>query len=800
MHATRRDLWSEGSSPTGRRWARAAALIAVAGFAWLAAPVAAQAQVTPPQDEAFTPKNTLIDIDVLANDGTGHTINSTASVLRVTEVGSGSTATVGTATIIGSDTGAEIRFEPNTGFVGSAEFTYVTVAPGIGGSNTVTVFVRVLETVVITTEPADVTVTPPAAASFTAAATGGGTLSYQWQRDGEDISGATSATYTLDPTALADNGAQFQVVVSNAAEEVTSAAAILTINARPSFTLPADPNRNQTVAEDAGDQTVTGFASAISAGPANESGQVLTFNVEIPAAGEALFSAAPAIDLASGNLSYTPADDANGTTTVTLTDDGGTPGVTADDATSAAQTFDITIDAVNDPPTIVITAETLLEDRGVSTATVAATYVATDEDGDTLTVDFTAGTNTDGHYTLDTDNAEVKLTDVGVAAVNLGGPLSAIALSVDDGTVTATATATPTVTPVNDPPTIVITAETLTEDGGATVAATYVAADEENASLTVTFTVGTNTNGYYELDTDNAEVELTADGAAVVNAGGTLSAIELTVTDGDNATATATATPTVTPVNDPPTIVITAETLTEDGGATVAATYVAADEENASLTVTFTVGTNTNGYYELDTDNAEVELTADGAEVVNAGGTLSAIELTVTDGDNATATATATPTVTPVNDPPTIVITAETLFEDGGATVAATYVAADEETTSPTVTLTANPHYTLDTDNAEVELTADGAAVVNAGGTLSAIELTVTDGDNATATATATPTVTPVNDPPTIVITAETLFEDGGATVAATYVAADEETTSPTVTLTATPQPNTLYGQRPRSS
>ncbi|NKB57606.1 MAG: hypothetical protein GKS00_14865, partial [Alphaproteobacteria bacterium] len=116
------------------------------------------------------------------------------------------------------------------------------------------------------------------------------------------------------------------------------------------------------------------------------------------------------------------------------------------------------------------------------------------------------------------------------------------------------------------------------------------------------------------------------------------------MTDGDNATATATATPTVTPVNDPPTIVITAETLTEDGGATVAATYVAADEENASLTVTFTVGTNTNGYYELDTDNAEVELTADGAAVVNAGGTLSAIELTVTDGDNATATATATPT------------------------------------------------------------------------------------------------------------------------------------------------------------
>ncbi len=223
-----------------------------------------------------------------------------------------------------------------------------------------------------------------------------------------------------------------------------------------------------------------------------------------------------------------------------------------------------------------------------------------------------------------------------------------------------------------------ITAETLFEDRGlaaGAAAATYVAADEETTSPTVTLTA----NPHYTLDTDNAEVELTADGAAVVNAGGTLSAIELTVTDGDNATATATATPTVTPVNDPPTIVITAETLTEDGGATVAATYVAADEENASLTVTFTVGTNTNGYYELDTDNAEVELTADGAAVVNAGGTLSAIELTVTDGDNATATATATPTVTPVNDAPVASAVKITGELSVGKTLTGSYTFEDED-------------------------------------------------------------------------------------------------------------------------
>ena len=52
---------------------------------------------------------------------------------------------------------------------------------------------------------------------------------YQWQRDGVDIPGATAATYRLDPTAAADNGAAFRVVVTNALGSATSAAAPLTV-------------------------------------------------------------------------------------------------------------------------------------------------------------------------------------------------------------------------------------------------------------------------------------------------------------------------------------------------------------------------------------------------------------------------------------------------------------------------------------------------------------------------------------------------------------------------------------------
>jgi hypothetical protein len=80
----------------------------------------------------------------------------------------------------------------------------------------------------IATQPASQNVTAGASASFTVTATGGGTLAYQWRKGGTAISGATSATYTIAASAAAD-AASYDVVVSNSAGSVTSAAATLTV-------------------------------------------------------------------------------------------------------------------------------------------------------------------------------------------------------------------------------------------------------------------------------------------------------------------------------------------------------------------------------------------------------------------------------------------------------------------------------------------------------------------------------------------------------------------------------------------
>src|SRR5207237_4239672 len=88
----------------------------------------------------------------------------------------------------------------------------------------------------ITTQPASRTVTAGQTASFSVTATGTAPLSYQWQRGGVPISGATLASYTTPSTTSGDNGAQFTVVVSNPAGSVTSNVATLTVNVQR-FTL-----------------------------------------------------------------------------------------------------------------------------------------------------------------------------------------------------------------------------------------------------------------------------------------------------------------------------------------------------------------------------------------------------------------------------------------------------------------------------------------------------------------------------------------------------------------------------------
>ena len=91
-----------------------------------------------------------------------------------------------------------------------------------------------------TLQPVSMTVTAPATASFSVAATGTPAPTYQWMQSinggaFSNIAGATSASYTTAATTTANSGTQFECVVTNASGSVTSIAATLTVNAAPSL-------------------------------------------------------------------------------------------------------------------------------------------------------------------------------------------------------------------------------------------------------------------------------------------------------------------------------------------------------------------------------------------------------------------------------------------------------------------------------------------------------------------------------------------------------------------------------------
>ena len=177
----------------------------------------------------------------------------------------------------------------------------VTVSNAVGNATSDAATLTVLDTPGITTQPQSVSGIGGQSASFSVTATGSGTLSYQWSKDGVPISGATSSTLDLTGLLLTDAGS-YTVRVSNAAGGITSNAATLTVTKLDqtiTFTQPANrPFAATPISLSAASGAGLPVTFSIVSGPASLSGSSLTptgtgmITVRASQAGNATYNAA----------------------------------------------------------------------------------------------------------------------------------------------------------------------------------------------------------------------------------------------------------------------------------------------------------------------------------------------------------------------------------------------------------------------------------------------------------------------------------------------------------------------------
>jgi len=459
-------------------------------------------------------------------------------------------------------------------------------------------------------------------------------------------------TYTPDPGFNGDDTFTFRVNDGEFDSAIATATITVgAVNDAPTFTTGGD----QTVLEDAAAQNLA-WATSIDDGDPGD--QVLTFSLSND--NNALFSGQPAI-AADGTLSYTPAADANGSATVTvsLSDDGGIDNSGAD--TSSASTFTITVTAVNDAPTFTVGADRMVdEDSGAQTIAGGATTISagpTDEAGQTVSFYVSNSDNTlfevqpaiDSTGTLTFTPA---LDKNGTATVTVS--LSDNGGTADGGIDTsATQTFGITITGVNDPPVVDPVQLTINEDGSATRTLTV---SDPDGDASFTYAVTTQPSGGMASFSDTVPGQFTYTPDLDFNGEDQFT---VTVTDTSGGGGGATVTITVTAENDEPVAFPQSVETNED--TPIAVTLTAVDVENDTLTYAVV-----NGPSHGALSGTAPNLVYTPAENYFGGDSFT---FTANDGEFDSTAGTVTINVVEINDPPVAVPDAVTVNQNSGANV-----------------------------------------------------------------------------------------------------------------------------------
>lgn len=627
-----------------------------------------------------------------------------------------------------------------------------------------------------------------------------------------NANGSTLVTVTLSDGGGTLNGG------SDTSSSHTFLLHITPVNDAPSFVKGSD----ESVLEDAGPQVVLNWASALSTGPTDESGQELSFAVT--AANPSLFSVQPSIDPVTGQLSYTPAANANGSTliTVTLQDNGGTLNGAAN--TSVAQTFNISITAVNDTPSFIVGSDsTVLEDAGAVSLNAWATGILSgpaDEAGQVLAFTVTAADPSLFSVQPAIDPVTGTLTFTPAANKN-GSTLVTVVLADNGGTASGgndtstTQTFNIVITGVNDAPSFTLPGspdQTVNEDTGSQSVSSFATglttgpADEAGQSLAFQVSNDNNTLFSVQPTIDSVTGNLTytlaenANGTAVVtvllqDGGGTAGG-------GVDTSTAQTFIITVNAVNDAPIFTKGAnQSVVEDAGPQSVTGWAsnifpgpAAVTNEFDQLVDFIVTNDNNALFSAQPAiSANGKLTYQAAPNANGTATVT-VKIhddagTAHGGVDTSSTQTFTITVVAQNDAPVANDATFSVSENATAgtvvgSVTATDVDAGDTKTYAIISGNSSGTFAINAATGQITVVNNALLDFETNPTLMLI-VKVTDGSNAVGTANITINVTNIDDPLVLRLPSEmAVYVKRGGAVAIDPAASASDQDTPNIDFT----------------
>ncbi len=269
------------------------------------------------------------------------------------------------------------------------------------------------------------------------------------------------------------------------------------------------------------------------------------------------------VDVTTNQITLTSIANASGISTLTVN-------VTDSGNLSASTEVVVTINPINDTPTLALSTTNITLNEDFSTFTINTSATDVEEGALLVTV---SGQDT-SLLTVDVSTNQITLTSI----ANASG-ISTFTVNVtDSNNLSASTEVVVTINPINDTPTLALSTTNITlNEDFSTFSFNTTATDVEDGTLLVT--VSGQDTSLLTVDVTTNQITLTS----IADANG-ISTLTVNATDSDNLSSTAQVVVTINAINDTPTLSLSSTNFTLDPNTSGTLTAFGVDIDSTSLT------------------------------------------------------------------------------------------------------------------------------------------------------------------------------------------------------------------------